>query len=249
MILRLSTLLISLLLLLSCSDSDSDTLPNSGEVSIAYLKSLCKGDHYRIVNDYTIKGTVVANDWLGELNKSIIVVDQSGGIEIAIESHKTYELAPLYSEIEILCNGFTLSRIGGKIELGAEPTGDFPLDNIEKEAFSKAAKIVGSNSTFSATTLLISELSVEHISSIAQFNRLRICDEEQGLSWCDIAEGEIITTYRHLVDERGDTLAVRTLPTCTYALEIIPQKEISVAGAIDYSNNRYFLRILNQWIK
>ncbi len=234
------------LLFIGCSAPES-TSTEPKEVSIAYLKSLCRGDHYRIVNDYTVRGVVVATDWLGEMNKSAVIVDSSGGLEFAIDSRHIYEHLPILSEIEILCNGLMLARIGGKIELGAPPTGAFPLDNIDDEMFERYIRVVGTCSDFVPQTKQFTEISAEDISSIVRFDNVRICEEEQGLSWCDIEDGKPITTYRTLIDNEGNTFAIRTLGTCHYAKEKMPTKEISVTGVIDYSDNRYFLRIVNKW--
>ena len=77
---------------------------------------------------------------------------------------------------------------------------------------------------------------------------LRLSTEGEGLKWCDTVDGKPITTYRTFVDSEGNTLDIRTLSSCSYALEDIPQNEITVIGVIDYSDNRYFLRIVNKWI-
>ena len=246
MILRILSIICSLLLLIGCSTPESAT-SQPKEVSIAYLKSLCQGDHYRIVNDYMVKGVVVATDWLGEMNKSAVIVDSSGGLEFAIDSRNINEHLPIYSEVEILCNGLMLARIGGKIELGAAPTGSFPLDNIDDEMFNRYIRVIGSCRDFVPTTKRFTDIVVSDISNIVRFENVRICDEEQGLAWCDFENDKPKTTYRTLVDSDGNTFAVRTLGTCHYAAEIMPTKEISVVGIIDYSANRYFLRIVNKW--
>lgn len=251
MIFRFTTLLFSLLVFIACTNplSNDTTDTFSQEVSIAHLKSLCKGDHYRIVNDYTIRGVVVATDWLGELNKSIIISDKSGGIEVAIDAKNISEHLPIYSEVTILCNGLMLARIGGKIELGAAPTGDFPLDNIDSEMLNRYIRIVGVCEDFAPTTKRFSEINAGDVSSVIRFDNIRICEAEQGLKWCDTDEnGTPITTFRTFVDSGGNTLEIRTLSSCIYALEAIPTNEITVIGVIDFSDNRYFLRIVNKSI-
>lgn len=250
MIFRLLIRLFSVVVLSACADSHGG---DSGEyapqeVSIAYLKSLCKGSHYRIVNDYVVRGVVVATDWLGEMNKSAVIVDESGGLEFAVNSRNISEHLPIYSEVTIFCNGLMLARIGGKIELGIAPTAEFPLDNIDDEMFGRYIRVTGVCEDFVPTTKRFSEVGVEDIGNIVRFNDVRICDEEQGLSWCDICDDEVVTTYRTLIDSEGNNFAVRTLSTCDYAKEKMPAKEISVVGIIDYSDNRYFLRIVNKWI-
>ena len=192
---------------------------------------------------------MVATDWLGELHKSVIIVDETGGLEISIDSHNISEQLPIFSETTIFCNGLALARIGSKIELGAMPTGDFPLDNIGDEMLNRYIRVGAIREDYTPATKRFSEIGVADISNIFRFEDIRICDEERGLSWCNTDEnGDLVTTYRTFVDGEGNALAVCTLPTCIYAKDEIPAQKITVIGAIDYSDNRYFLRIVNKSI-
>ena len=249
MTLRLQILLfISLLALSACGHSSSSgENARSNEVSIAYLKSLCSGEHHRIVEELTIRGVVVGTGWLGELHNSAIIVDESGGIEVAIEATNLAYRLPIYAEVAISCNGLMLARIGSKIELGAVSSGDFPLANIDNEMFDKHIRIEGACDTFTPTTKRFSEIGVDDISNIFRFDNVQFVEEERGLLWCDLVENEPVMTYRTLVDAEGDTLHVRTLPSCQYAREKLPSNRRSVIGVIDNSDNRYFLKVVNKW--
>lgn len=246
MMFQLLIAIFSLFIISGCSDTPKVSQPR--EVSIAYLKSLCRGEHYRITGDYTIRGVVLANDWLGEINQGVIIVDDSGGIELSIKDEHINNNLPIFSEVTIFCNGLTLARIGRKIELGTHPIDDFPIGNIDQDMLDRYIRIEGVCDDYKHITKQISEIGVEDISRVIRFDNLRICDEEQGLLWCDIIEGEATETFRSLIDNKGDTLKVRMLPTCYYAKDKIPTKEISVIGVIDYTDNRYFLQIVNKWI-
>lgn len=248
MILRLLSIICSLVLLWGCSRHNGGETQQPNEVSIAYLKSLCTGDHYRIVNDYVVRGVVVATDWLGEMQNGVVMVDETGGLEITIDSRNISAHLPIYSEISILCNGLMLARVGGKIELGAPSVGDFPIDNIDDEMLGRYIRVTGVCEDYAPATKRFAEIGASDVGNLVRFDNVHICDEEQGLLWCDIVEGEAVTTYRTIVDSEGDRFAVRTLSTCHYAKERMPMKEISVVGVIDYSDNRYFLRIVNKWI-
>lgn len=251
MISRLLITLISLIAICGCSGNPNGGVDYSsdlplGEISVAYLKSMCKGDHYRITSDCTLRGVVVANDWLGEFNKSVVIVDRSGGVEVAIDSFNLAEKLPIYSEVELFCNGLMLARIGGKIELGAPSSGDFPIANIEEEMIGRYIRVLGTCEEFETKTKLFSEVGAADISALLRFENIRLCDAECGLSWCDMVDGEAVTTYRTFVDRAGNTIPIRTLSTATYAADKIPTNEIPVEGVIDYSDNRYFLRIANK---
>lgn len=247
MIYRLIIAVISLIALCGCEGGPIGG-SSAGEISIAHLKSLCKGDHYRISNDYTIKGVVAASDWIGELVKSVVVVDRSGGVEIAIDSRNIAERLPIQSEVEIFCNGLMLARIGGKVVLGAASTGDFPIADIDDDMLGRYIRVEGYCNGFVPLARTISEIGAADISTIVRFDGVRVCDEERGLAWCDKVDDRLVTTYRTFVDRSGAELTICTLPTCNYAAEQIPEKELSVAGVIDYSDNRYFLRIANKAI-
>lgn len=239
---------ISLLFAIACESTPNSTTTQGREVSIAYLKSLCTGDHYRIVDDYTIRGTVVATDWLGELYNCAIMTDETGSLEFAIKSQNISEHLPIFADITIACNGLMLARIGGKVELGLPPTGEFPLDEISDDNFNRYINIVGINQEIEVATKQFSEITASDIGRLVRFDNVRILHEEPKLSWCNIIDGVPETTFRTLIDSNGDTFDMRILASCHYAKEEMPTQEISVIGVIDYSDNRYFLRIVNKAI-
>ena len=245
MISRLILTLISLLTLCACHIEPSEQ--KATDVSIAYLKSLCVGSHYRINSDYRLRGVVVASEWLGELYNSIIIKDESGHLEVMVDVEDVATRLPIYSEVEIYCNGLMLARVGGKIEMGLPSTSDFALDNINDEVVDNHIRIIGQNSEISPETKRFDDIDASDISSIVRFEDVRIACEE-GQRWCDTLDGEVVTTYRTLVDSEDNTFAIRILPTSHYALDEMPTDEISVIGAIDYADDRYFLTIVNGWI-
>ena len=246
MILRLSLLLLSLFALCGCHNPAAEE--PTFDISIAELKALCEGSNHRITKSYRLRGTIVATDWCGELYKSIIVKDESGGIEILIDAHHIHTLLPTYSEVEVLCNGLMMARLGEKIELGAPSTSDFPLDHIAVEALSRHIHVTGPHGDYTPVTKRFDEIEAGDISNLIQFQRVRISDNELGLRWCDEVEEGFVTTFRTLVDDEGNTFAIRTLPTSSFAGQKLPENEISVIGAIDYADDRYFLTIVNEWI-
>ena len=240
--------LFSLLAFVACTSSPTNDDVAGREVSIAHLKSLCTGEHHRIVEDVSIRGVVVATDWLGELHNSAIIVDSSGGLEIALEINDIAHRLPIQSEVVVSCNGLMLARIGGKIELGVASTDDFPIANISEEMFDRHIRIVGVCNDLAPTTKPLSEIGVSDISNIFRLDNVQFIEVEQGALWCDIVEDEPITTHRTLADAEGNTIPVQILSTCRYAREELPANRISVIGVIDYSDNRYFLRIINKWV-
>ena len=247
---RLLIPLISLLATVACDGSSAlshSENESPGATSVARLKSLCRNGIYDITEDLTISGTVMANDWLGEYYKSIVVIDGTGGIEIDIDLPSIYRTIPIYSRVTVFCNGMTLGRVGGKTVLGAHPTGDFPVDGIDGDLIARYIRIdSGSGDDIKPSERRFSEISASDIGSYVYF--ADISAECTDAAWCDLTDGKYVTTTRYITDRDGGRFAIRTLGTCLYADESIPAGRFTVAGIIDYSAGEYHLRIVNHGI-
>ncbi len=243
----------SLLIAVGCTSAtkpEYSELPNdlseSGLVSIAYLKSRCNGLSANINADISIKGTVVANDLYGEFYKTIVLVDASGGVEVMLDSERLCDDFPLYANVSVTCNGLAVGRVGGKIVLGAVPTGEYTTDRIAESDFSKYLHRMPDDVTSVVPRrVAIDDLAVEHISDYILFEGVRFVDEEVGLPWCESVDGEYVATERHIVDGNGNRLTVRLSAHCEYAGARIPAGEGSLCGIVEYSGNAFALRIAN----
>lgn len=249
---RIVILLIIVATLLACSDSVArfDEAPH-GVVTIAHLKSLAKSESYTITDDISIEGYVVANDLFGEYYKSIVISDESGGIEIAIDTNKTATQFPISARVVVYCSGLTIGDYGGRLTLGAAPAGHYTVDRISAKDISRyflvdksAPKAIG------PTRLNINEITEKHIGNYIRLDDVTFASQA-GMSWCDKepASGEYITTERTLYDHKGNALAVRTIAECRYRNEKIPSGYGVVCGIVEYFNGEYSLRIVNHMIE
>lgn len=252
---RVLILLVSLLLATACGATrpEFSEIPDDnseyGLVSIAYLKSLCKGLSATIKSDISIKGVVVANDHFGEFYKSLVVVDESGGVEIAIDRERLCVDFPLYTSLSVTCNGLAVGRVGGKVTLGAEPTGEYTVDRIADVDISKY--LLCHNEACAATPreVTIAGLGVENVSDYVMLRNVRFVDEDVGRPWCESVDGEErLATDRCVVDVEGNRLIVRVSPHSDYAGEKIPSGSGTLCGILDYSGGDYLLRITNHEI-
>ena len=185
---RVIAALCSLCIAVGCGSAtkpDYSELPNddseSGLVSIAYLKSRCKGLSTTIKSDVSIKGTVVANDLFGEFYKSIVLVDASGGVEVSIDCERLYTEFPLYANVSISCNGLAVGRVGGKVVLGAVPTGEYTVDRIVEDDISKYMLWQRGDVTSAVPRkVTIESFGVEHVSDYVMLEGVRFADDEVG---------------------------------------------------------------------
>lgn len=247
---RAITAIFSILVFVRCDSSSElsrDTEPET--VTIAYLKSLCSGAVHDIRSDLYISGTVTANDWLGEYYKSIVVEDSTGGIEICIDDTRIYERIPVYCSVTVFCNGMTLGRVGGKIELGAHPAGDFPVDALPADAVSTYIRIEHWDGEHIAPAERHpDDIRVEDIGRYVIFREMTVTGDTGNGCWCETENGEYVTTRRRIADVNGNTFTIQTRGGCLYAGDNMPAGIFDVSGIVDYSGGEYFLVTANYGI-
>lgn len=90
-------------------------------VSIAYLKSLCRGVLHPVTEDLWIEGCVVGNDLYGEFPDALVVEDESGGIEVLIDAKRLYRTFDSGSTVRVYCNGLALGDYGARYSWGFRP--------------------------------------------------------------------------------------------------------------------------------
>ena len=133
-------LFISLLWAGSCDKADEPGYmpgPDAVFMSIAHLKSLCTKASVTLTRDIRLRCVVTANDHYGEFDRTLVVADASGGIEVAVDAADLYRDYPLGANLTLYCNGLALGDYGGKIQLGAPPRGDYAVDRIPARELSR----------------------------------------------------------------------------------------------------------------
>lgn len=215
-------------------------------VSIAYLKSLGRDTSTPIVQELKISGVVTANDIRGEFYKTLLIEDSTAGIEVAVDHTALADLFPLGAQVTVYCTGLALGDYGGKIQLGARPTGEYSVDRIAQEEIGRYIRCTSLNAgTRRPRTVQIASLNADDVDTYVHFDEVYF--PEAGTAWCDrdSLTDELQTTVRILADHTGAQLPVRIAPTCHYATEPIPQGTGSVNGIVDWFNGELSLRIIN----
>lgn len=233
----------------------SDPAPGYGDdprgtISIAHLKTLCTAESVTITRDIYITGHVAANDLYGEYDRTIVLCDASGGIEIAVDSRRTAELFPIAARVTVHCTSLALGDYGGRIMLGAAPTGEYSVDRIAEDDIQRYFR----TDTASAEAVIpvaagLGEINPSLVGSLLQIDGVTF-GSEAGLAWCDTdpMTGDHVDTSRTVTDRNGRTLAIRTIARCDYRDEKIPAGYGTLRGILEYFNGEYSLRIANHQI-
>lgn len=240
--------LISWLLTTSCNTSSEpsfeETTPT--RISIAQLKTLCRGTSTLLTQPLSIAGIVTANDIRDEFSHTIVVQDAAGGVEISIDHTTLADLFPLGAAVTVQCTGLAVGDYGGKIILGAKPTNSYCVDRIARAEIQRYIRCTALNAhQRRPRTLRFTEVGAAVIDTYVHFEGVHFTQTEA--KWCDYdpTTDAWLATNRTLEDLDGNQLLVRTLPRCHYATEPIPQGTGSVNGIINYFNGEFSLRIIN----
>ena len=248
---RIAHLLISIILLIypsACNKSNGDfDLPPYNTISIAHLKSMAIGSSRIIADDIAIEGYILANDLFGEFYKSIILCDDSGGIEILVDTENSAVEFPVFTHLTVFCSSLYIGNYGGKIELGTKPTGAYNINHIAKSDFTRFFKLDKTN----IKDIKAQRVTIDAITPRHSGNYIRLEDvtfgTQAGMTWCDTApeNGHPITTERTISDRDGNTLVVRVLSHYAYGNKKIPSGYGTIQGVVEYFNNKPSLRIVN----
>lgn len=203
-----------------------------------------------IKSDIYIEGHVVANDKLGEKHKSIVIADNTGGIELKIDDEEINSYIPLFSHVELRCSGLHVGREGGKTVVGAPPTSEYVVDRITPDNIFNYLTIRDNDIALKSDKLTIDELNEYKMLRYVNIHNLQLVEEEAGKMWCErdqTTPNAYLTTIRHFCCEQ-DTLRIVTDGKCHYASENMPQHRCSMQGVVDWHDGDIALRITSHQI-
>ena len=238
--------LLALLLLAACDRTSKLSFEGGapgGVHTIADLKARCTANSVAVTEDITLEGVVTGNDLYGEFYKTLVVEDASGGISLLIDGTRLAFDYPVGAAVSIFCNGLTLGDYGGKIQLGTAPDGDYGVGRIPREELGRYLHRNPDNDRRPRPAVCTFDaIGPRQTDTYVCFEGVRFTEAGP---WCDTdpETSEPQTSERTLTDAQGRTFRVRTLGTCAYATEPVPQGTGSVYGIIDYFNGKYTLRV------
>lgn len=240
---RRIALLISLMLI-GCSTNTPNEHIVTGDVSIAYIRSLADARSSKIKQDVWIEGTVVLNDKLCESYKSFVLYDGTAGIEINIDAESIDVVIPLYSHVRVRCEGLHLGREGARIALGAAPTGEYTVDRISESEIFNYMEVDLTKPIQRPEHRQIEDIDFEDALDFIRIDSVWVIEEHRSSMWGDddAKDRPYDSSLRYFTDGH-DTITVATLNRCHYITEHIPDGMVSLFGVVDSYDRKVVLRL------
>ena len=234
-----SIILLAALLAVGCAKNPEPEF-RTGDVSIAWLKSLYGRQPVVVTGDTYITGLVTSTDQYGNFYKTLFIEDDTGGICVRIDLedyHRTYFRG---MRLRIACNALVLSSYGGMLQLGAfswdAATPD--LGAIPRERLAAVITVCeGEDEAVEPPLLAIPDLTSAHIGQFVAFDGVQFGDNAAEHTWSE----PTADTDRYLTDRAGNRIAVRTSHRATFAARPLPLRSGYIDGVATWFNGRYQL--------
>lgn len=206
-----------------CVDQDFDEPPVPGPVvldantTIAQLKALHNlgDDDQEITDDIIIRGVVVADDQSGNFFKSIIIQDETGGLEVRLNAIGLYNEYPIGREVFIKCQGLYIGDFNGTMQLNGSPGA--AIEEVLIRNFVFPGEL---DQTIEPKIVSIGDLNEDLISTLVMVFEAQFADADVDQTYAD-ADNRV-SINRTLVDCDGNTVILRSSGFADFANDKTP---------------------------
>lgn len=238
---------------------EDDSTALQANTTIAELKSLYAGDLIQLNStslyqrdSILIEGIVISDDRKGNFYKTIVIQDETGGIEVKLDKTTLYNDYPRGQRVLIYCNNLYLGEYGGLTQLGSIFTEDgiTQLGSLEgdviikQHVFRKGKRLVN----VQPLTIGSSGLTPNNFSRLVQFNdvqfqTLNLPGSSVRLTYADPIGLNAISHKLMTCSETFSNLVLRTSGFAHFAKDTLPSARGTLIGVMSYYNGTYQLMI------
>jgi len=190
-------------------------------LNIAQLKSThVNGQYETLSGGDIIAGVVVANDKSGNFYETIVIADETGGIEVKIDKRSLFNTYPVGRKVFVQLDGLVLGDYNDLIQIGYS-SNDNAFIGIPGEYSDEYVKGGSLNNEIPNDTLELKDLDENYMSMLVTLKNVQFADEELGKTYAD-AQFKV-TTNRSMVSCSGGEIIVRTSGYASFAGSSLPQ--------------------------
>ena len=222
----------------ACVDQNFDEPPVevpgvdiTANTTILDLKNLHTiGEVEKIEDDLIIEGVVIADDRSGNYYKTIVLQDETSGIELKINSTGLFASYPIGTKLYIKCKGLYLGDYNNLIQLGSI----YIEDNEEnfggiEEVMLPQHVFVGTQSVTPVPRVVkIEDLVYDDVSTLIQLDDVQFADGDAGQTYADAANR--FSVNHDIEDCDENTLVLRSSGYADFADSRTPNGKGSIVG-------------------
>lgn len=216
-------------------ETDPDIETNASiEDLVAYWQS---GEYIEIEEDLILDAVVIADDLSGNYFRSIVLQDETGGIELLLNARELHVDYPIGRRVFLHCQGLIISDYAGKIQLGGSTyldDGDLRLGGIEETLFDKYITKGIRNQMVTPAIKTINELSQDDLSTLIQLENVQFTAEDSSSTYAGAEER--ISFNLNLESCDGSSIILRSSGFADFAGMNVPNGNGSIIGVYSVFN-------------
>jgi hypothetical protein len=198
--------------------------------TIAALKSTHVNGQYEVMSgNQVISGVVVANDKSGNYYETIVMADETGGIEIKIDRRSLFNIFPVGRRVFVKLDGLILGDYNELIQIGYSGAEDGFI-GIPGEAMNDYVIGGSLNNSFQVDTLSIDQLSESYVSMPVVLKDVQFPNEELGNTYADGLYK--LTVNRIIEDCSGREVILRTSGYASFANKTLPEGKGTITAIL-----------------
>lgn len=250
--------LFAALFILGCVKTTFDEPPVDGVIveltpnkTIAQLKALhlSSGSYDRITEDIIVCGEVTMDDRSGNYYKTLVIEDETGGIEVKFNDGFLYTQFPLGRKICIRCKDLILTDYNGVTQLTGslvDQGGVFDAFGLtESQVRVSIAKGAFADRPKSPKVIDLSALNKSLVSTLIRLDSVQFITADTAKTFADAVT--LNSLNRTIEDCGGRKLVIRSSGFANFASQKTPTKRGSVTGVLGIFGTTYqlYLRDIN----
>jgi len=185
-----------------------------------------------------IAGVVVANDKSGNYYQTLVIADETGGIEIRMDKRSLFNVFPVGRKVFVKLAGLVMSDNSNLIQIGymSNEDGVVPIPNEYVEDYVIGGSI---NNPVTSDTLTISQVKDGYMSTLITLKDVEFVDDDFGKTYAD---GTFkVTTNRTIEDCSGNLILLRTSGYASFANTKLPSGKGTITAVLSKYRDDYQL--------
>lgn len=221
----------------------ADLTPNT---TIRELINKYRSGGLTITEDIIIAGKVISSDKAGNIYKTLIIQDETGGIKVKSGLTGLYNFYKLGQTVYVKCKGLQLGAYGQSVEIGAIPAegSKYETDYIPAGLF--PSYVLGGKEGELVTPRIINLSSIPGRTvadnTLVKMEKVQFKESELGFTW---SLDESAGTNRTLIDENGKEITVRTSGYSNFALNLLPEGSGPFTAILTFFNSTPQLTVVS----
>ena len=213
------------------------TIPEEQVISVADLIARRVADVETVIEeDIYVSGIVVSSDETGNVFKTIVVQDETGGIAILVDQFDLYQTFEIGTSVYVHLQDLFVSDFNGLPQVGYPPSSE-DVKRIPENLVSNVILRGNQGFTLSPRLTTISQLDASMLNTYVVFSDIEFLENSFGDTYADGANQQ--SRNHTMMDCDGNELILRTSGFADFADERIPEGNGTVTGVLQIFGDTY----------